>query len=68
MIDYKLLLTKYINHIVECEGTDFVYRMLTQLPDPMQKNIGDLNFEILIFTFEEIKEIKNLSGFDESIQ
>jgi hypothetical protein len=51
-IDYKELLTKYIKHVGECEGTNFIYK------DAEEFRIYGSE---IIFTDEEISELNKLS-------
>lgn len=48
MIDYKALLNKYMAHILDCEGWDF---------------LQDINHHhsTVSFTAEEIRELQNIS-------
>ena len=51
-MDYKELLRKYMEHVLQCEGVDFTNRL----------NEG-LESEV-VFTDDEVAELKQLSHFE----
>lgn len=51
-MDYKELLRKYMDHVLQCEGIDFTDRL----------NEG-LESEI-VFSDDEVEELKKLSRFE----
>jgi len=54
-IDYQDLLKRYIQHVCNEEGTDFIYRCITKDEAPKRRP------ELTIFTQEEIDELERLA-------
>lgn len=56
-IDYKELLEKYIDHVGDCEGTDFTSNIWFQ-NDGLTSRHGSQ-----VFTLEELTELRRLAGW-----
>jgi hypothetical protein len=63
-LDYRSMLKKYINHVVDEEGIDFIDRCLTKdcLEFSRSRRAGSRAFPI--FTDEEINELRELARWN----